>query len=259
VDRLQQAGTTHFAPANNESLAGRPLGHAIYCVGYTADFRLNPFETVEAHVGYLSRVLRKCDFDSLTYLSSARVYRGSNALAHEEDSLRVNSLNRDDLYNISKLMGESLAQASGKKIRIVRLSNVYGADFNSSNFLATVLGDVITTGRVVVHSGPHAEKDYVSLEDVVTLLSKIAVGGNQTIYNLASGTNVSNQALMQNIAELTGCEVVFGPAAVNASAPRINIDRLRSEFGFRPRCLLDDLADLIEVYKKHYQGRTGAK
>jgi nucleoside-diphosphate-sugar epimerase len=258
VKKLEQTGAEYSAPGRDEILRG-PLGDVIYCIGLTADFRSRPFETVEAHVCHLLRVLRDCEFNSLVYLSSARVYQNQRAPAREEDPIQVNSLDPNDLYNISKIMGESLALASGKKIRVVRLSNVYGDDFTSRNFLPSLVREAISKRKLTVRSAPEAEKDYVGIQDVVEGLLKIAAGAGQSIYNLASGMNVSNRALIQKISELTGCEAVFDPAAPTTTFPVMSIDRIRAEFGFRPRYILDDLSTLVDSYKEHSAGRAAGR
>jgi nucleoside-diphosphate-sugar epimerase len=253
VEKLKQTRVEHFAPGRAENLSEKQLGHIIYCIGLTADFRSHPFETVEAHVCKLSRVLRNCNFRSLLYLSSTRVYQKQTGRAWEEDAVPVNSSNREDLYNISKLMGESLSLACGKRTRVVRLSNVYGNDFKSQNFLSTIIKEAVSGAKVTVHTAPEAEKDYVSINDVVDGLIKIAVEGKHDIYNLASGVNVSNQLLTKKISELTGCQITFDPAAARNSSPPISIDRIRSEFEFRPRYVLDDLRELTASYIRHHQ------
>jgi len=255
VRKLEQTGTEYFAPGRDEKLKG-PLGNIIYCIGLTADFRSHPFETVEAHVCHLLRILWECDFNSLVYLSSARVYRNQKGPVREEDPIQVSSLDHNELYNISKIMGESLALASGKKIRVVRLSNVYGDDFTSQNFLPSLIREAVSTGKITVRTAPESEKDYVSIQDVVEGLLTIAASAGQRIYNLASGMNVSNRALIQKIRELTGCEAVFDPAAPTTTFPVISIDRIRAEFGFLPRYILDDLSKLVDSYKQHSAGRA---
>jgi nucleoside-diphosphate-sugar epimerase len=251
VKRLEETHVKYFAPDKGEILLNESLGRVIYCIGLTTDFRSNPFETVEAHVCQLLRVLQDYDFDSLTYLSSARVYQKREAPAREEDAVQVSSLQADHLYNISKIMGESLSLASGRRVHAVRLSNVYGEDFTSRNFLSTIISEAISNGRVTVHNAPEAAKDYVSIRDVVDTLLKIAAGAKHNIYNLASGRNVSNRALLQKISQLTGCQIAFDPTTARISYPSINIDRIRSEFEFRPRYILDDLGGLINSYRKH--------
>jgi len=252
VKSLEEADLEHLAPRKNEKLEGRKLGDIIYCIGLTADFRERPFETVDAHICHLLHILRDCDFDSLLYLSSARIYQGEGAGTREEGLIRISPSNPEHLYNISKVMGEALALACGKRTKVVRLSNVYGEDYTSQNFLPMVIKDAVSKPRVTVHNAPTAEKDYVSVHDVVDGLIKIAGNGRQSIYNLASGINVSNLRLTQRISELTGCRITFDPAAAGVSFPSVDIGRMQSEFGFRPRNILDDLGGLIESYRKHH-------
>jgi nucleoside-diphosphate-sugar epimerase len=256
VKRLQETDLEYLAPGRDEEFAGRKLGDVIYCIGLTADFRDRPFETVEAHICHLLHILRDCDFDSLLYLSSARIYQRHGAPAREEDSLDVSPSNPDHLYNISKLMGESLSLACGKKTKVVRLSNVYGEDYASRNFLSTIIKEALSTPLVTVHNAPDAEKDYVSVHDVVDGLLNIAADGKESVYNLASGMNVTNLQLARRISDLTGCRIIFDPVAAKTSFPSINIDRMRSEFGFRPRHILDDLENLIESYRKDHEKQT---
>lgn len=251
--RLTGMGLTSLAPDRKQKLTGANLGDIIYCVGLTADFRSRPFETVEAHVEHLVHVLRDCDFQSLVYLSSTRVYRNQAGLASEDDSLSVDSSNPDDLYSISKLMGESVALSCGRKVRVVRLSNVYGPDFTSENFLSLMLRDAVSKKQFTVRTSPESEKDYISINDVVGGLIKITREGKHNVYNLASGVNVSNQQLTQRLSELTKCRIDFDPLAVKQCFPRVSIDRMRSEFGFQPSSVLDDLGDLIESYKANYE------
>src|SRR5712692_3734139 len=141
VRELAELDLECYAPARDESLLKQNLGTIVYCVGLTADFRSRPFDTVAAHVCALNEVLKNCEFDSVLYLSSARVYGGQKSTAQEDDPLQLEPLQGDHLYNISKAMGESLTLNCGRPARVVRLSNVYGDDYASQNFLTTIIRD----------------------------------------------------------------------------------------------------------------------
>ncbi|HYX28430.1 MAG TPA: SDR family oxidoreductase [Pyrinomonadaceae bacterium] len=249
VKRIEDLGFDCFAPGREDDLTARSLGQVIYAIGLTADFRTRPFETVEGHVCKLADVLRSCDFDSLVYLSSTRVYRGGVKTVHEDDEVVASPRNADQLYNISKVMGESLGLASGKNVRVARLSNVYGADFGSGNFLAVVIREALTDGKVTLKTSIESDKDYVSIDDVVELLIKIATSGKEKIYNVASGRNVLNAEIATRLKQITGCAVEVVPEAPTTSFPRISIDRVVNEFDFKPRYVLDDLEHLVELYK----------
>lgn len=250
VKRLEELGHPFHAPDRDETIPTRNAGHLIYCIGLTSDFRSRPFDTVQAHVCKLLEILQGWEFDSLLYLSSTRLYGTGMPEAKEENSFQFNSSNPSDLYNISKAMGESLSLACGKKTRVVRLSNVYGNDLTSQNFLPSVIKDALSKKSVKLQTSADSAKDYVNIRDVVDGLINIATKGEHTIYNLASGVNVSNQQLMDRISQLTGCEVEFEQGAPTVSFPPINVDRMRTEFDFRPSNLLADITTLIESYRR---------
>lgn len=247
---LRARGVPCSAPGRDEDLSGRDLGHVVYCVGLTADFRQRPLDTVDAHVAALLDVLRTTRFESLLYLSSTRLYAGTPAPAREDAPLTARPLDPSDLYNLSKAMGESLGLHSGRPFRVARLSNVYGQDSSSENFLASIVRDALRTGRVQLRTSAASEKDYVSIRDVVAVLPEIALRGRERIYNVASGVNVSNGSLCARLRELTGCAVEFAPDAPTVSYPTIDVARITTEFAFRPAGVLADLESLVRSHDR---------
>jgi nucleoside-diphosphate-sugar epimerase len=243
----------HTAVGRNETLPKGDLGDVIYCIGVTADFRTRPFDAVEAHVCKWLEVLRSCAFDSLLYLSSTRLYAGNGGEAKEEAPLTTTPLEPEHLYNISKLMGESAAFTSKQKVRVARLSNVYGNDFASGNFLPQLLKEALSENTVTIRAPAAAARDYIAVSDAVNGLIDIATRGRFNLYNVASGINVSNAAVAEKIASLTGARLEFQAHPSQSSAPVINIDRMRDEFGFKPACLLDDLEELVHSYGKNHK------
>jgi nucleoside-diphosphate-sugar epimerase len=248
VSWLEARSVPYWAPGRDEDLRGRELGHVVYCIGLTGDFRFHPRATVEAHVCKVQRLLDE-DFESLTYLSSTRLYRGGQSPAREENPLRVNPTDADDLYNISKAMGESLLLAGAKPVKVVRLSHVYGLDWGSRSFLSSVTTAAVQDGRVVLHSALASERDYVSIEDVLQLIFDIVTSGRHRIYNVASGKNVSNEQIVARLVAVTGCQVEVDPAAVTVRFPRIDTSRITAEFGFTPRDVLDDVDELVKLFE----------
>lgn len=222
------------------------LGHVFYCIGLTANFRERPFDTVEAHVCLLRRVLEQAQFESLTYLSSTRVYEGA-ASTDEAGALQVSPANPGHLYNLSKLMGESLCLASERKTRIARLSNVFGCGMQQS-FLAQVLEQAVNTGRVRFLTAAASAKDYVSVNDVVRWLPRIALDGAHAIYNLASGKNLSNADLGSLLQE-KGVEASYAADAPEWSFPAIAARRLTQEFGAAQHSLPDEFDALFDSFK----------
>jgi nucleoside-diphosphate-sugar epimerase len=252
VKRLVRDGIAYDAPQRHAVLTGRPLGQVIYCIGLSDDFRIRPFDTVEAHVCKLNELLRVGNFDTLVYLSSTRVYTGAQ-VGEEIADLQVNPHVPNDIFNLSKLMAESLALNAGRNVRLVRLSNVYGPDFTSNMFLPSILRDIVTQGKVTLFTTRDSEKDYVSIEDVVDGLLKITQHGQQGVYNLASGRNTSNEQFITHLQSLTGATFEFAPNPTVLRFPPISIARMQREFGFAPANVLDDLPALVALYKAQSQ------
>lgn len=248
---LDAANIAWQAPARNEDLRGRELGRVIDCAGITADFRVRQYDTVDAHVSRIVDIARHSSFDAFVYLSSTRLYKDHpTSPAREDDDLRVNPVGAGGLYNLSKAMGESVVLTLGERGHVVRLSNVYGDGSEAHNFLASIVTDALTTGEIVLETSLDSAKDYVSVADVVELLPRIAVGGRERIYNVASGASVTNGEITAAIARLTGCQVSVKPNAETWLYPEIDIERVRREFGFRPSLLLHDLPAVIDYYKR---------
>lgn len=246
VRHLHDRGTVVQTPARDEPLTGRDLGHVIYCIGLTADFRERPWDAVDAHVCKLLEIVRHCTFDSILYLSSARVYIRQSGVAREEDDLRVNPLHAEDVYGLSKITGESIVLSLGAKGRVARPSNVYGAG-QKDTFLAMVVEEARRNGTISLLTALQSERDYVSVEDVASLLVQIALNGKERIYNVASGVNVTSAEVTDSIARLTGCSVRVAPAAPAVIFPRLDNERIRTEFAFTPRRLLDELPGVLGV------------
>jgi len=249
VVHLRALGHEVFAPGRNDAdIFRRPLGNVIYCIGLTADFRRRPFDTVRAHVSVLAEVLERADFDSLLYLSSTRVYAKSDD-TRETSVLPMDPGDPSDLYNLSKLMGESICLNSGRaNARVARLSNVVGHDPNSDNFLSTLIQEALS-GHILLRSAYASAKDYILLDDVLALLPRIALEGRERIYNVASGRNIENRALVERLGELTGCTIEVDSAALPHNFSPVRVDRLHEEFPLMAADPLAALSQLVAAYR----------
>lgn len=239
---LKLLGYDVFAPDRKMLInPNHSLGHVFYCIGLTADFRSRPFDTIRAHVTVLADILENADFESFLYLSSTRVYQSSNS-ANEDTKLNVNPEDPSDLYNISKVLGEAVCMAlKSKKVRIARLSNVLGRhDEDSDNFVPSLFREA-KSGKVTLRTSMSSSKDYIHIDDVVYLLERIALTGNSSIYNVASGYNLSHRAIVKKLLESYDCDIEISHGANTISFPVINVSRIHEEFGFRPRYILDFL------------------
>jgi nucleoside-diphosphate-sugar epimerase len=248
---LKSQGHYVNTPERNAQIdEGENLGHIIYAIGLTADFRQKPLETVEAHVCKLVAFLKKAKFESFLYLSSTRIYSGAEE-GCEGVKIKVDPSDFSDLYNISKIMGESTCLAvNNPKVRIARLANVIGNDFDSDNFIFSLVKEATEHGKIKLMSHPLSQKDYISIRDVVSLIPQIAERGKDRIYNVASGLNITNGELLNTIKECINCRVEISENSPKYVFPAISIERIRSEFSFKPVHILEEIKPLIKNYQK---------
>ena len=249
---LRARGHDTEAPERDDNTVfDRSLGHAIYCVGKTADYAVHPYQTVHAHVGVLSRFLREANFDSFLYLSSTRLYDGCMGECSEDANLVLNPANPRHLFDFSKGLGESLCHASARpEVRIARLASVYADDLSADNFLHGLIKSALASKRVKVTAPPNAERDYIHMDDACRLMEAIALKGKRSVYNVASGENVSNAALFELIGGLTGARVTGGRAAEDLTYPVVNVDAAQTDFGFRAAPLNTHLRRILAAKPK---------
>jgi nucleoside-diphosphate-sugar epimerase len=247
VAHLSAQGIEVDSPKRDVSdITGRKLGHVIYAIGLTGNFRRQHRSTVDANVHTLQKLMDGADFDSWLYLSSTRIYGGlgDDARATENTAISVKP-GSDAIYDISKLLGESICLGMDHpRVRVARLSNVYGAGQSRNTFLGAVMVELADRGRVCFHEMCSSSKDYISIEDVVCMLQNIALGGRERLYNIASGMNVTHQQLADGI-KRCGYAVDFATESARRSFPIIDTARLTDEFGPVFHSILDDLPALI--------------
>jgi nucleoside-diphosphate-sugar epimerase len=246
VRQLRKGGhEVDTATRTSMPAAGGDIGHAVFCIGITANFRSDPAGTVEAQVIALSEVLKNYRAESFLYLSSTRVYDG--APGTKEDTALLARPSLDHLYNLTKLTGEAMVLARpDPNFRVVRLSNVIGPGEKPVMFLPSVSDEARRTGKVLFRTAPESEKDYVAVEDAVAVMGRIALAGKQRLYNVASGRNTTNAEIAELVRKYLAADTAFAPNAPAVSFPLIDIGRAASEFDFAPRPFAHAYARALE-------------
>lgn len=224
----------------------QPLGHVIYSIGLTGDFRNRPFEAIDAHVTTLALWLKNCLFDSMLYLSSTRVY-GTQEVDTSETASITTHPDVDGLYDLSKLLGESLCSTQNRdSIKVARLSNIYGPGMSEHTFLGSVIRSASSCQSFKIGEHPVSSKDYISIRDAVCCIEKIVLHGKHRLYNVASGENATHREIADALLSRLPVKISFDTDTGLRRFPLIDTARLQAEFPFTPIRLLDELPGLIE-------------
>lgn len=235
VRALRDAGAEVRTPARDGSdLFHGDLGRVIYCAGLTGDYRERPFETVEAHVTLLARLLEHGRFERLVYLSSTRLYQTAQAASGREDKpLRFDPNDREQVYELSKALGENLAvNRSQGRGTAARLSYVFDWEPGSAGFLSDWLVRARDRRQLQVASSPEDGRDYVHVDDVTAALRRLADSEANGIVNVASGRTTTNAEIAE-VFRRAGWTVAFARAGAPPATP-VDVERL-AELGLRVR------------------------
>jgi nucleoside-diphosphate-sugar epimerase len=228
--RLRARGQAPWTPAKGDpALLSRDLGLVFYCAGLTADYDRRPFDTVAAHAGLLSELVRADRFERIVYLSSTRLYDGlAKPQVAEDEALVFDPADPRRTYDLSKALGENLVLTrAGGRGAVARLANVYDAAPGSPGFLSEWLARAASAKALALDSSPHVARDYIHLHDTVEALVAIADAADGGVWNVASGALATNGAIAA-VFEAQGWRVSFAADARPAPPPVTAIARLRA-------------------------------
>lgn len=210
---------------------------------------------MDANVNKLKVILTQANFQKLVYISSTRVYLNSRDSAENSD-LKICHNDGRKLFNLTKLVAEELCLRSKKNVVVVRPSNVYGLALNSPLFLPQIIKNAINNNHVDMYVSSDYEKDYVSVDDVVAVMYKLAesITSPGDIYNIASGYNVSAKSIADILISETGCNIQWHKNDTCETFPVITMQKTNSIVPHHYKNVLNDLVDMIKEFKKS-QGR----
>ncbi|MBV8567656.1 MAG: NAD(P)-dependent oxidoreductase [Methylobacteriaceae bacterium] len=235
VKHLGDKGHHVWTPNRGDpAIFKRHLHLVFYCIGMTTDYLRQPLDTVEAHVSALGQVLQKAQFDKLVYLSSVRLYDGLAGEVSETDSLRLDPLRPRHVYDFSKGLGEAMCHHAGRPAVVARLGSVFDDKLSQSDFLCATIRSAAGARELSCASAPDNGRDYIHIEDVTAALEAIALGGRESVYNVASGIVFTNAELGTLLERELGCRLKFEGSASQERPPTVSISRLQRDFGRRP-------------------------
>lgn len=244
AEHLRAAGHDVLTPAREE-IPADSLGHVVYAIGLTGDFRSRPLDTVDAHVGALARRIHGASYDSWLYLSSTRVYGGLQGPVDEDAVLRTRPDN-DSIYDLSKLVGEAICLSMPTStVRAARISNVFGPGMHGNSFLGMLLADVAAGRDITIGEAPDSSKDYIAIDDLCRMIEQVALHGRHRLYNLASGRPVTHKEVAAIIERETPTTVTFADGGPTRAFPTIDVARVCDEVDFRPASLVERLPTML--------------
>jgi nucleoside-diphosphate-sugar epimerase len=226
-------------------------------VGHALDDPCQTFETNTAGtISVLEAVRRSPSVERFVFVSSAHVYGTPKYLPIDE----AHPLHALEPYAASKLAAEAFisaySSAYGIPTAIARLFNTYGPrqhpDFVVPSVIRQALADAsLTMGNL------SPTRDFTYVDDVIEALLRLGDAG-EGIYNVASGVEVSIEALVTRVAHILGKPLTIASQRARQRSAATEIDRMWADIsrikalGWQPHVSLSDgLARTIEWWRNN--------
>ena len=234
-------------PRRNQFKINKFLGNIIYCIG-SDNWMKDYYNSYKANLGYVPEIIHNNNYNSFTFLSTTRIYKKTTNTS-ENTSLKINPNDKDDYYNLKKICAESLLLIQNKKVNIIRLSNIYGDNFNSPLVLPRLIKDAVNNKKIFLTINKNSSKDFLNINDAIQMIYKIASKCKGGIYNVASGKMYKLITIANEIQKITGCKIILKNQNVFVNEPKININKIKKDFKFRTKSnLLNDLRPLVKKF-----------
>jgi nucleoside-diphosphate-sugar epimerase len=218
----------------------------------------NPRQTFETNTAgtltVLEAIRQSPSVEKLVFVSSAHVYGTPIYIPIDEG----HPVRAREPYAASKLAAEAFvsaySSAYGIPIAIARLFNTYGPrqhpDFVIPSIIRSALTqDALTLGNLT------PTRDFTYVDDIVEAFLQLAETG-EGIYNVASGVEISIEALVARVAEILGKPLTISSQRTQRRSATVEIERMCADIsrikalGWEPRVsLIDGLTNTITWYR----------
>jgi UDP-glucose 4-epimerase len=178
------------------------------------DCETNAVETMNVNVSGTMNVLecaRKWGVPYTIFASTSAVYENNKEKVFTEDL----NINPRLWYSLSKKMAEEVCESYrinyDMKIATLRFFNVFGPrqDIHRKNppLLNYLVREIKKGDHPILHSTGEQARDYIHVDDVVTLIDLCLEKQPDEVFNVCTGTLISVNQIVQYVSDVFGSDI----------------------------------------------------
>lgn len=220
-------------------------------------------EYTQANVQATQRLLEWAktmpDLKKFVYASSSSVYGDAEAYpTHETD--RPQPLSP---YGVTKLAAEHLCSLYATNFGVptvsLRYFTVYGPGQRPDMAFTRFVKAAVTGGKIEIYGDGNQVRDFTYVDDVVAanIRAALAPTVSGVVYNVAGGSNVSMNEVLDLLRKLTGSRLhveYVGAVAGDVRRTAGSIDRIVSDLGWKPKISLEEGLERHLAWGREYFG-----
>lgn len=240
---------------NKKNSFPKKLDRAIYFVG-SDNWKNNSLKSMDANLLHLTKFLKNIEsLNSFTFISSTRIYLNSRKNKIKENDLLSLNSNLEYLFNIQKILSENLLLNNLKNVKIIRLSNVYGANYQKNTLIPILINNALKYKKIYLSINSNSSKDYISIGDAMKNIYSISEQKKRGIFNLGSGKNTKLKDIANKIKKFTNCEITYSKKTYKEQFPKINLEKTKKIIKLKIKNdIIKDLPFLIENFRDNIKG-----
>lgn len=206
---------------------------------YTAD--TDPYADISTNVLRNIQIFEKCveaKVEKVAFISSGGAVYGR--VAEEEDVTELTAPSPVSPYGIGKLTTEYYLDYFNRKYGLqsvsYRLSNPYGprqVTKHNQGVMPSFINKIRLNEPITVLGDGSSTRDYIYIEDAVTMVTNSFIHATQTIYNLGSGEQTSVNHIIKLLQQALGTKPKIeyvDPPKTFLKHSNLNINRYSREF-----------------------------
>lgn len=152
-------------------------------------------EIFDEEIEYYKKISKKI-WKHQIFFSSAQVYdERSKLVKSENSSIRPRNIYGKKKYEIEKIFS-NLSNST-----ILRLSNVVGQHMNEENIINTIINQLYIGPNITLNN-TYSVRDFISIDDVLEILSLFVYKKPNGIYNVSSGKGTQIIQLFNCISDI---------------------------------------------------------
>ncbi len=198
---------------------------------------------------------KKHKIKKIVFISSGgAIYESAKVIPTKEEY----PAHPSSLYGLANVITEKYIELYGKNYNldftIARLSNAYGPRQWQSGFIPATIIKMLKKESPVIYGTGNQTRDFIYIDDVVKALIMLAKKGNNEIYNVGSGKEVSLNEVFKLTKDFLGAKIK--PLYKNLSVletrrSAIDTEKIKKEFGWHPKTnIKEGLLKTIKWYEE---------